>query len=27
VPLFIEDTVGFDHFLSPRVTEEGIIQI
>ena len=27
VPFFIEDTVGFDHFLSPRVAEEGIIQV
>ena len=27
VPLFIEDAIGFDHFLSPRVTEKRIIQI
>ena len=25
VSLFIEDAVGLDHFLSPGVTEEGII--
>ena len=27
VPLFIVDAVGFYYFLSPRVAEEGIIQI
>ena len=25
VSLFVIDAVGFDHFLSPRVTQEGVI--